>query len=185
MIGEDWQLIDRHRAEIKAQAENEPVFFRHLISEGYAAVLELIDGLTNEQATFRPSHDARCITEIVQHIAAIKRWAAGVSSALARGATPEGGPGASLAGEDASLTAARLELEGAHERMLDFADSLWPMTDLTTCWALEPGPAMNCKEWGVWQRLHDRHHAEEIAAIQADGGYPFTRQAPTKFRKIA
>jgi hypothetical protein len=185
MIGEDWQFIEGHQAYIKAEAEKEPVAFRHLIEDGFAAVIDLLDGITDEQAAFRPQPEAQNIAEIVQHIAAVKRWCARVCTSLAHGETPDGTPGDGITDGDSTVIGLRLELEGAHERMLDFAAAIWPMTDLTTSWSIPGMPAFNCKQWAVWQRLHDRHHADEIRAIQADGGYPFKRQVPTKFRNVA
>ncbi|HEY8171586.1 MAG TPA: DinB family protein [Dehalococcoidia bacterium] len=186
MIDNDANLPEKSLAYIEAEAEKEPVAFRHLVEDGYAMMLELTHGLTNDQATFRAEASATNVIEIVQHVATVKRWCAKVCTALAHAETPEDPQGDALSGDDASFGAVLLELEGAHERMLDFAGSLWPLTDLTTRFAFEGVPAFNCKEWAVWQHLHDLYHADEIRAIQADGGYPFTRQAPAgKFRSAA
>lgn len=185
MIGEDGQYTEGHLAYIKAEAEKEPVAFRHLIEDGFVAVNDLLDGITDEQAAFRPDQDAQNIAEIVRHVATIKRWCARVCTGLARGEAPDGALGEAITDGDATVVAIRLELEGAHERMLEFAAGLWPMTDLTTSSSIPGMPPFNCKQWAVWQRLHDRHHGDEIRAIQADAGYPFKRQAATKFRKAA
>ena len=154
---------------LKHQAEKSPEAIRGLVEKGHAQLLDRIDGLSEEQAAFKPEPDVWSVVEVLQHAAPAKRWVANLCVTLARGATPERGGGNATY---ASLAEARSALEAAHTELLAFVDGLSPDVNVEARYEHFVFGALNCLEWAAFQRVHDGDHAGQIDQIRAATGFP-------------
>jgi hypothetical protein len=164
------EVRDRVRSYIVHQAAKEPAAIKDIVQHGHDQLLDRIDGLSEEQARFKPGPDDWSVLEVLQHAAPAKRWLAGICAALARGETPARSEGD--AAPPASLAEARSALQSAHQELLGFIDGLSPEADLEARHEhLFFGP-LNCREWATFQLVHDRDHAQQIDQIKAAPGFP-------------
>ncbi len=169
MTTEQIEASDRIRSYLKHQAGKSPQAIRGLVEKGHAQLLDRIDGLSEEQATFKPEPDVWSVVEVLQHAAPAKRWVADLCVTLARGATPEGGGGHTTY---ASLAEARSALEAAHMELLAFVDGLSPDVNVEARYEHFVFGPLNCLEWSAFQRVHDGDHAGQIDQIRAATGFP-------------
>ena len=167
-------LRERVLAYVQHQVGKGPQGIRDAVQKGHDQLLSQIDGLSEEQAAYKPAPDDWCVLEVLQHVLESKEIITRRCFALARGETvPVVGTIGSVEGEvPGSLAQARSALGAAHADALRFADSLAPETNLLD---KEPHPwfgPLNCVEWAVFQRVHDGDHANQIQQITSATGYP-------------
>lgn len=172
------ELSARVRAYIEHNAAKEPPAIRALVQKGQDQLLGLIDGLTEEQAAFKPGPDDWSVLELMAHIVTAKRGVARICRRLARGerVSDFGGEREEqdgiARGAFASLAEARAALKEADGELLAFVDTLSPETNVEArCEHFLFGP-LNCKEWAVLQRVHDGDHAGQLEQIKAAPGFP-------------
>jgi hypothetical protein len=158
---------------ISHQAAKGPGSIRGTIQKGHHQLLGIIDGLSEQQATFKPSPDVWSVLEVLRHAVDAERGVGRSCAALARGETPAGQaqPGRS-GGALPSLTEARSALDAAHDELLAFVATLSPETNLEARFEHPFFGPLNCQEWAVFQRVHDGDHAEQIEQIKAAEGFP-------------
>ena len=169
MTTEQIEASDRVRSYLKHQGGKSPQAIRELVVKGHAQLLDRIDGLSEEQATFKPEPDVWSVVEVLQHAAPAKRWVADLCGTLARGATPERGGGNTTY---ASLAEARSALEAAQLELLAFSDGLSPDANVEARFEHSFFGELNCREWAAFQRVHDGDHAEQIDQVRAAPGFP-------------
>ena len=154
---------------LKHQAGKSPQAIKELVQKGHDQLLDRFDGLSEEQATFKPEPDVWSVVEVLQHAAPAKRSVANLCVTLARGATPERGGGDTTY---ASLAEARSALEAAHMELLAFVDGLSPDVNVEARFEHSFFGELNCLEWAAFQRVHDGDHAGQIDQIRAATGFP-------------
>ena len=139
-------------------------------------LLDALDGVTDEQAAFKPSPDDWSIREVAQHILKSSRGTRGLVQRLAAGE----GPGA---GDDRVFEtpheATDVPIQSLRDELLH--DGLaWAAAteDLPPRPALEPtaphmmfGP-LHARAWYLFERVHDIDHANQVKAVKAAPGYP-------------
>ncbi len=154
---------------------------KQTVREGHDGLLGVLDDISEEQATFKPSAEVWSVLEVLQHVATTKRELAILCTALARSETYQGlGPeGEEAATQDGisrmqfrSLADARSATEEAHGELMAFVDGLTPEADLDARYNHFVFGALNCREWAVFQRVHDGDHARQIEQIKAAPGFP-------------
>lgn len=154
---------------------------RSLAQQGHEQVLASIDGLSDEQATFKPGPDDWSVLQTMRHIVAGKEGTARVCAMLARGERPGdvGGEGQDVNQRDearrekfASLSEAREAAIAAHRELLEFVNTLSADSDMDATYPHQFFGELNCREWAVFQRVHDADHAQQIDAIKASDGFP-------------
>lgn len=164
------ELRERVVSYITHQGAKEPGAIRDVIQKGHDQLLSLIDGLSEEQARFKPGADDWSVFELLRHVVQSKRGVAGVCAALARGETPPSFEGDSVA--LTSLAEARSALDAAHEELLAFVDALSPEANVETRYEHPFFGPLNCREWAAFQRVHDADHTQQIEQIKSAPGFP-------------
>jgi amidohydrolase len=169
------EMRERVLSYITHQAVKEPASIRDVVQKGHDQLLGLLDGLSEEQARFKPGPDDWSVLEVLQHAAPSKRSVARLCAALAQGETPEREDGGA---EYASLAEARSAFEAAHEEMLA---SIAALSSDSSVEARRDHPffgSLNCREWAVFQRVHDGDHAQQIEQIKGASGFPASDPGP-------
>ena len=173
-------LRERVLSYIAHQVEQGPQRIHREVQKGHEQLTGLIDGLSEAQATFKPSADDWSILELMQHVVAAKRGVAGLCGALARGDQAErlGGEGEEprqdgLTGPRyATLAVARSACDAAHDELVAFIATPSPETDEEARYPHFIFGRLNCWEWAAFQRIHDADHAGQIEKVKAAPGFP-------------
>ncbi len=179
MTTEQLEARDRIRSYIQHNAAKEPASIRELVEKGHAQVAGLIDGLSEEQATFKPSPDDWSVLEVLHHVVSAKRGVARLCQRLGRGERVAGfgGEGQEQDGVTggrpfATLGEARAAMDAAHRALLDFVDGPIATANVETRFAHFLFGELNCREWAAFQRVHDGDHAGQIEKVLAAPGFP-------------
>jgi hypothetical protein len=179
MTTEQLAMADRIRSYIQHNATKEPGSIRDMVQKGHAQVTALIEGLSPEQVTFKPSADDWSVLETLRHVVAAKRGVARACARLARGEKIEGlgAEGQEQDGvmgrEYASLGEARQAMDAAQADLLAFLDGLASSKpNVEARFNHFIFGDLNCLEWAVFQRVHDGDHANQIEQVRAAPGFP-------------
>ncbi len=176
MIERSPEALAELRAVIRREGHKEPIALNVLSERAHRRVINAVEALTDEQGNWTAGEAHDSILDVMRHLAASKRRTARVCTALSLGEPPpELSDAPSLALP--SLTWARLALDDAQQKVHSFVDTLWPMTDLTRTHDEEALGPLNCKEWAVWQALHDAEHAAEIERTIGHAEFPEAEEA--------
>ena len=172
MVAED--VRERTISYVRHNVAKGPEAVRDVVRKGQQQVLVLIDGMTEEQAAFKPNAETWSVIEVLHHVAESHRSLAHRCAILARGeALPDIETVGGLASEaPATLKDARVELKAAHAEMRAFVDSLTPEANTEATLAHPWFGPLNCIEWPVFQRVHDGDHINQIEQLKAAPGYP-------------
>ena len=167
------EIRERVVAYVKHNAAKDPQAIRDVVQKGHDRLAALLDGMTEEQARWKPDADTWSVLEVLRHVVASKRGTARLCAMLARGDARDG---AAVLGEQGaelpSLAQARAELEQSHRALLDFVATISPETDLEATFDHPWFGPHNCREWAAFQRVHDGDHAGQIEQITSAAGYP-------------
>ena len=156
------------------QASKDVPVLVELVEEQRARLLALLDGVSEEQAAFRPAPDQWSITDVLRHVIAAEEGVAGIIESLARGAVPDGrrALGSQIPDEGQPL-AALIERLGVARAGLLARVRGWPASpDLAATFEHPYFGPLNCKGWLAFQRLHDADHIGQLEQIKAAEGYP-------------
>ena len=152
-----------------------------LVQAGHKQLMGLVEGLSDEQATFKPSAEEWSVLDTMQHVVAAKKGVARLCEALARGEEPGGigGEGEDTQKQDgvtgrtyASLADAVEGAVGAHDELVAFVNKVSDESNTEVTHDHFLFGALNCREWAVFQRVHDGDHAGQIEKIKAADGFP-------------
>jgi hypothetical protein len=172
------QLIDRVSGYIRHNATKEPPAIRGFVQQGHQQLATLLDAMSEEQAAFKPGPDDWSVLELLAHVVTAKRGVARICERLGRGEQVAnfGGEGEEQDGVTrvafASLAEARRGMDAAHDALLAFIDGPLAAAGLTPRYGHFLFGDLNCREWAVFQRVHDGDHAGQITQITSARGYP-------------
>lgn len=167
------ELTDELRARIASylayNAAKPREELRALIDGQHRALLEALEGVSDERASVRPPGDEWCIKDVLRHVVDAKRMTARLVERLARGERIEGrlllgAQGDEQADDLASLVAAT---EAAHRALLDTLDRLPASVDRATTFEHPFFGPLDALQWVVFQRVHDADHHQQIRAMLA------------------
>jgi uncharacterized protein (TIGR03083 family) len=161
---------------LEHQAKKDVPRIVELIEEQRGRLLALLDGVTDEQAAFRPGADQWSITDVLRHVIAAEEGVARIVESLARGVVPDGSRalGSQIPDEGQSLSALIERLRAARAGLLERVRG-WPASpDLTSTYDHPFFGPLNCKRWVAFQRLHDADHIGQLEQVKAAAGYPGT-----------
>jgi DinB superfamily len=137
-------------------------------------LLDILDGVSEEQAAFVPAEGEWSIAEVAQHVAKGARSNALLVERLATGTEVT-----DTSGVEPPRAPAEMSMDELREELLlnavEFA-ALPPRLPEPPSFELEaPHPFfgdLHCKAWYLFQRVHDVDHTGQIAAVKAADGYP-------------
>jgi hypothetical protein len=172
-------MISRAKAYIDRKSQEDPAAIRDAILEGQAQLLRAIDGLSAEQASFKPADDVWSVLEVLSHVVTAKDGVGRICERLGRGETVAGhGPEGERRQDGItretfdSLDGARSALETAHIALLEFAEQRLVNADQQPTYNHFVFGDLNCRGWAAFQRVHDADHALQIEQVKAAPGYP-------------
>jgi hypothetical protein len=152
-----------------------------VVQEGHDQLHAALDGVSEEQARFKPGPEDWSILELLDHVVTVKRAMSMMATSLSQGAWPPGFTEASES-EDfqdgvtfvhhATLAEAEGAVDAAHNELLAFISTITDETDTRKEFRHFFFGAMNCREWCAFQRVHDADHAPGIGKIKASAGFP-------------
>jgi len=154
-----------------------------IVQHGHDALLAALEGVSEPQAAFKPGADDWSILELMAHVVSTKQIVAALCRNLGEGHLPPGfGPQfEEAAAQDgvtvtrfATLAESRNAAQAAHADLLTTIRGLSSTTDGDVRFKHFVFGALNCREWAVFQRIHDGDHTPQIASIMAEPAYPAT-----------
>ena len=165
---------ERILSYVKHQVAKGPDGIRDAIQKGHEQLLGSIDGLSEEQATFKSAPDDWNVLEVLRHVQESKRSIARRCVALAGGETPAAiGAIGTIAQEPfSSLADARSALDSGHQELLAFVGTVSSETDVEATYPHPWFGPLNGLEWAAFQRVHDGDHASQIDQIRAAPAFP-------------
>lgn len=168
-------------AYIRETAERSPDEIAAALQEGHDGVIAALDGLSEAQAQYKPGPDDWSVLELLDHVVTVKRAMVLLATSLSQGTWPAGFDEDSQS-EDFqdgvtfvhfnSLAEAREAVDAAHDELMSFAASINERMNTKKQFRHFFFGAMNCRQWVVFQRIHDADHAPGIAKIKASPGFP-------------
>ena len=172
MVSDD--IRERVVSYLAHQATKEPPDLRPLIERERARLLGLLEGLSEEQASWKAQPEEWSIKEVLRHVLAAERGVVQIVTSLSKGEVPERERQLGSQDPDESATLAQLveRLAGERRRLLAFVDSLSSSTDLSATYPHPFFGPLNCKGWVAFQRVHDGDHIGQIEQIKAAEGFP-------------
>ena len=172
------ELIERVGGYIRHNATKEPAAIRDLVIAGHAQLAGLLSGVSEQQAAFKPAPDVWSMQELMAHVVTAKRGVARICARLARGEQVAnfGGEGEEqdgvTRGAFASLAEATAAAETANEELVAFIGGLSDEASTTARYTHFLFGDLNCREWAVFQRVHDGDHSNQVQQITSAPGYP-------------
>lgn len=165
-------IRDQVVSYVKHNAEKDNDAIRDLVQQGHGQLLNSIAGLSDEQAAFKPGPDEWSVLEVLRHVVGSKRGIARRCSVLARGEASANFEPADEVRAFASLAEATEAAVKAHEAMVEFFDSLSEASNTERTYDHSFVGPLNCREWAVFQRIHEGDHTGQIEKIKASKGFP-------------
>jgi hypothetical protein len=169
---------DRVRSFLVGQAERyEPVDYWPRMMEQRVALLRLLDGLTPEQATWRPppagGEEQWSALDIAQHVRLWSDNIVDITHALLEGREGRKLPSGYIERDpDATLASARRDLIEATQRLgealLNAAGAVDPTLTVEHNWF---GP-LTARQWFVMARVHDTDHLRQLEGLKQMDGFP-------------
>jgi hypothetical protein len=145
--------------------------------EGHNSILAGIDGLSEEQAAWKPAPDEWCALELMAHVVTVKRIMPVLSTALGEGELPPGfGPqfeeakaqDGVMAASFATIGEAREAAQAAHRDMLAVIARLDDAaTELTFVFG-----SMIARVWACFYRVHDADHGPALLRLRRRADFP-------------
>lgn len=175
------EVQERVTGYIKHNAKKSNEAVLGIVEQGHKQLLEMIDSLSEEQATFKPSAEEWSVLDTMQHVVAAKKGVARMCEELARGEQPGGigGEGQETQKQDgvtgrtyATLAEATAAAVAANEELIAFVNGLSDASNTEETFDHFLFGPLNCREWAVFQRVHDGDHGGQIEKIKASEGFP-------------
>jgi hypothetical protein len=172
-------MMSRARRYIERKSQEEPSAILDAVLEGQAQLLGAIDGLSPQQASFKPDDDVWSVLEVLNHVVTAKDGVGRICERLARGETVAGFGAEGERRQDGitsekfdSLDDARKALETAHVALLSFVEQRLEEANQEATYNHFIFGDLNCRGWAAFQRVHDADHSLQIEQVKAAPGYP-------------
>ena len=152
-----------------------------IVDAGHRSIMSALDRITETQAAYKPAPDDWSVLELMAHVVSTKQIVGTLATALAQGALPPGfGPALETQATQDGVTVARFgtlaearaAADDAHAVMMALVRGLDAPVNTDLQFKHYIFGAFNCREWAVFQRVHDDNHAPQVSAIKASAGFP-------------
>lgn len=170
---------DRIRARLLAEAATSDwLDLWPRVTGARAALLEALDGVTADQATWRPptgeGEAAWSIVEVARHVRAYSRNVLTIIEATARGETVPKDPPGTLATLDTeeSLREVRRAIVEESVRIATVHQRVPATPDLSTTVPHAFFGPLNCRGWYAFLRFHDIDHTRQVERLKQMPGFP-------------
>lgn len=136
------------------------------------ALLQAIDGVSDEQADWSPSEDEWSTRQIIEHVLAVSRNNLQLIEDLAAGRLEDEREPGPVAKMPSSFLRLRAHLVEHSVKLASLPERLPGMVNLELTSPHSNFGELNSRAWFLFNRIHDTDHREQIDAIQASDGYP-------------
>jgi hypothetical protein len=169
MVAEDVRV--RVLGYIQHQSQKPHDAIAALVSESQKRLYDLVSPVSDEVARRKPAPDEWCIRELLLHVVDSEGAVARLVETLARGeARPFPVDPGRLPEGPADHAGLLQQLRETNERLIEVIRALPDEPDLEAK-ALHPFFGdFNCREWAVFQRIHDTDHLQHAEKIIAAVG---------------
>ncbi|HXK33950.1 MAG TPA: DinB family protein [Dehalococcoidia bacterium] len=166
MVTQD--IVERVVSYIKHQAEKPNDAIIDLVSRNQVRLLDVMERVDDELASRAPAPGEWSVRELLAHVISAEAGVARLVEMLARGHAPqrEATPG-EKPDDQRPFREMVASLRATNEALLRAIRQLPPEPDLETT---APHPffgQLNCKQWAVFQRVHDEDHIQHANKIIA------------------
>lgn len=141
---------------------------------GRLELLDALQGVSEQQAAFKPADDEWSIREVAWHALNGSRGVARLVEPMAKGETPPQRERVDPAREETAQSLAEL-----HAALLSDSVAFGALAQTLPEPPSLEGTAphmffgeLHCRAWYLFQRVHDQDHARQIAGIKEAAGYP-------------
>lgn len=170
------------------------------LTASQARLLELVDGLTAEQWTFRPGEGRWSAAECLEHVVRVEKRILGAIGKKLQEAAPlhdrarlddaviakaipdrtiriEAPAPVRPAGQWPDANELLAEFRQTRQRTTEFAAAT--QGDLRSCFLPHVAPGeLDCYQWLLVLSLHGTRHAQQIEGIKASAGFPSPAVSP-------
>lgn len=172
---EEWARV---RGYILAQAEKyEPHEYWPRLVEQRAKLLQLFEGVTPEQASWRPAsgegEGAWSIVEVAQHVLQWTENIIDVNDAFLEGREAHKLPSGYIDPDPAAqLDEVRIALVEASQRLADTLLHVAPQADPARTVEHSRFGELNARQWFVLGRIHDMDHVRQVEGLKQAECFP-------------
>jgi hypothetical protein len=158
------------------QSQGEKYSFAEIWPRALKARLQLLDaleGVSEDQARFKPGADDWSISEVALHILNGSRGGRRFVEALARGLDP-GSAEVEPARKSTDAPVQQLLAE-LREDGIEWTAAIARLPGRPSLQPTAPHPMfgpLHARAWFLFQRMHDLDHANQIEAVKRSPGYP-------------
>ncbi len=164
---------DRVRSYLQHQGKKSNEAIAELVAASQQKFLDTIAGVDEDAAARKPAPDEWSLRELIGHVVSAENGVARLVETLPQGKTVEGterSAGMQLPDDGRAFADYVTDVRQANTLLLERIAALSPDDDTATT---APHPffgELNCREWAVFQRVHDEDHAQHAAKIIAAVG---------------
>ena len=168
--------MQRVLSYVNHQAAKGPEELQRLIERTVSEFDERLDGVSEEQARFKPAADAWSVIEVLRHLSSVTAGTARLAAGLARGdvTSPSGDVGAEPGADAGTLASLRGRMADAWAAVRQSLDGMPAEPDVSSTFSHPFFGDLNCKQWLAFARVHAIDHAQQIDKIKAAPDFPAT-----------
>lgn len=135
-------------------------------------LLQVIDGVSDEQADWSPGGDEWSTRQVVEHVLEVSRRSLQLIEDLAAGRPEKEREPRPDAKMPTSFQRLRSHLVEHSVKLASLPERLSGSPNLTMTSPHSNFGELNSRAWFLFNRIHDTDHRKQIEAIQAADGYP-------------
>jgi len=158
---------DRVRSYIQHQAAKSSTEIAALVSTSQQRFLDAVSEVGEDVAARKPAPDEWSLRDLIRHVIVAERGVARLVEILPKGETADSRRAAGMQMDDDSrpFAAYVAELPGTNRQLLDAIAALGETADTTLTSTHPFFGELNCREWAVFQRVHDEDHVQHAGKI--------------------
>ena len=169
-LTEEEQRIRGYLVEQAGKRDWIDLWPRMIVERG--ALLQVIDGVSDEQADWSPSDEEWSTRQIVEHVLTVSRNTLQLIEDLAAGRREDEREARPAAKMPTAFARLRAHLVEHSVKLASLPERLPGMVNLTLRAPHSNFGELNSREWFLFNRIHDTDHRKQIEALQAADGYP-------------
>jgi hypothetical protein len=165
MVSED--VIARVVSYMRYQAAKPADTVAALVADSQGRLLEVVSACDADVAARIPGEGEWSVHDLLRHVVSAERGVTRLLPMLARGEKPQREGRAGTLGDDAAYSALLDDLRATNAEMLAAIRALPGDADVATTATHPFFGELNCREWAVFQRVHDEDHIQHARKILA------------------
>ena len=165
MVSED--VAARVVSYMQHQAAKPPAAVAEIVADSQGRLLAIFERCDAATAGRGPGDGEWSLHELLRHVVSAERGVARVIAMLGRGEVPQRESRAGSMADAAPYAGLVDELRVANTAVLDAVRALPDDADLALTYRHPFFGELNCREWAVFQKVHDEDHIQHAGKILA------------------